>query len=112
VAVRWLDLVDPTHEELLNALPVQVDPVVVEALAATPGDGREPRPLLEGHGAYVFGVFLAARSVPEEDRIAYDEVDLVATPELVLTVRKSPSDGDAFDASASRTRSRSGRARG
>lgn len=100
MAVRWLDLVDPTHEELLNALPVQVDPVVVEALAATPGDGREPRPLLEGHGAYVFGVFLAARSVPEEDRIAYDEVDLVATPELVLTVRKSPSDGDAFDASA------------
>lgn len=100
MATRWLDLVDPTREELLDVLPVQVDPEVVEALAAPAGDGLEPRPVLETHGAYVFGVLLAARPVPEDDRIAYDEVDVVATPTLVLTVRKSSSGGVPLDVSA------------
>jgi len=100
VATRWLDLVDPTREELLDVLPVQIDPEVVEALAAPAGDGREPRPVLESHGAYVFGVLLAARPLPEENRIAYDEVDVVATPLLVLTIRKSSSGGAPFDVAA------------
>jgi magnesium transporter len=94
---RWTDLVDPTREEVLSALPVHVDPEVVEALATRSGDGRQPRPLLEGHGAYVFGVLLAARPVPDENRIAYQEVDFVATPQLVVTVRKTPPDGLPFD---------------
>ena len=37
--------------------------------------------MLESHGAYVFGVLMAARPLPDEDRIAYEEVDLVATPD-------------------------------
>jgi len=98
VAARWLDLVDPTHEEVLAALPAQVDPEVVELLAAHPGDGREPRPVLEGHGAYVFGVLMAARPVPEEDRVSYQEIDLVAFPELLVTVRKTPAEGSPYDA--------------
>jgi len=35
VSARWLDLVDPTREELLGALPVHVDPEVVEILDVT-----------------------------------------------------------------------------
>ncbi|MBA3433522.1 MAG: hypothetical protein H0U08_05470 [Actinobacteria bacterium] len=97
MTARWLDLVDPTREELLAALPRQVDPEVVEALAAEVGDGREPRPLLEGHGAYVFGVLMAARPVPDENRISYQEVDLVATPELLVSVRKTSRGGPPFD---------------
>jgi Mg2+ and Co2+ transporter CorA len=94
---RWVDLVDPTREEALAALPGHVDPEVVEVLATPPGAGaHEPRPLLEAHGASVFGVFVAARPVPDEDRIAYQEVDVVATPELLVTARKT-SDGLAFD---------------
>jgi magnesium transporter len=101
VSARWLDLVDPTREELLATLPIQVDPEVVEALVAPPGDGREPRPLLEGHGGYVFGVLVAARPLPHEDRISYQEVDLVATPAVVVTVRKTPGGGgEPFDVSA------------
>jgi Mg2+ and Co2+ transporter CorA len=101
VGARWLDLVDPTREEVLATLPVHVDPEVVEALVARPADGREPRPLLEGHGAYVFGVLMAARPVPHEDRVSYLEVDLVATPGVLVTVRKTPSDGGhPFDVSA------------
>jgi magnesium transporter len=91
VDARWTDLVDPTREEILAALPVHVDPDVVEACAARGGDGgRLPRPLVEGHGAYVFGVLMAARPIPDENRIAYQEIDFVATPSLLVTVRKSP----------------------
>jgi Mg2+ and Co2+ transporter CorA len=97
VSVRWLDLVDPTREEVLDSLQVHVDPEVVEALSARPGSGREPRPVVEGHGAYAFGVLMAAHPVPEEDRIAYHEVDLVATPDALLTVRKTATDGAVFD---------------
>ena len=101
MSARWLDLVDPTREELLATLPVQVDPDVVEALVSPSQDGREPRPLLESHGTYVFGVLVAARPLPHEDRVSYLEVDLVATPAVVVTVRKSPGDGgEPFDVSA------------
>jgi len=101
VSARWLDLVDPTREEVLATLPIHVDPEVVEALVARPADGREPRPLLESHGAYVFGVLLGARPVPHEDHVSYLEVDVVATPGVVVTVRKSPGvGGEPFDVSA------------
>jgi Mg2+ and Co2+ transporter CorA len=89
VAARWTDLVDPTREEVLGALPVHVDPDVVEALVAHAREGGEPRPLLESHGAYVFGILIAAHPLPDEDHVLYQEVDLVATPQLLVTVRKS-----------------------
>jgi len=97
VAARWLDLVDPTYDEVLGALPGHVDPEVIELLAAHPGDGRAPRPVIEGHGAYVFGVLMAAKPLPEEDRVVYQEVDLVALPGLLVTVRKTPVDGPPYD---------------
>ncbi len=95
MSARWIDLLDPTREELLTALPAGVDPEVLDALAA-PSDGHN-RPLLEGHGAYVWGVFLDARPVTDEDRISYREVDVVATPELVVTVRKTPGNDEPWD---------------
>ena len=101
MTARWLDLVDPTRDELLATLPVPVDPEVVEALAERPGEGREPRPLLESHGTYVFGVLLASLPVPHEDRVTYQEIDVVATPSVLVTVRKTPgARGAPFDVSA------------
>ena len=95
---RWIDLVDPSREELLAGLPAHVDPEVVETLATPAGDGRQPRPFLEAHGAYVFGVFMAASPRPEEDKVVYQEIDLVATPGLLVTVRKTPREGGSpFD---------------
>jgi Mg2+ and Co2+ transporter CorA len=103
VSPRWIDLVDPSRDELLESLPTRVDPEVIEALAARPGTGRAPRPLIESHGSYVFAVFVAARPLPEQDRIAYLELGLVATTELVLTVRKSPAEGgEPFEPAAIR----------
>ena len=97
MAARWIDLIDPTYDEIMGALPGQVDPEVVELLTARPEEGREPRPVIEGHGAYVFGVLLAPRPLPEEDRILYQEIDLVALPELLVTVRKTPAHGPPHD---------------
>jgi Mg2+ and Co2+ transporter CorA len=93
VDARRTDLVDPTRAEVLAALRVHVDPEVVETLAAGPSDGRDPRPVIESHGAYVFGVLMAASPLPDENRVAYQEVDFVATPTLLVTVRKTPSGG-------------------
>lgn len=95
MSARWIDLVDPTSAELLAALP-PVDPEVIEALAA-PSPEREPRPFVEGHGAYVFGVFVTMASGETE---SFQEIDVVATPELLVTVRKTPSEGEAYDPSA------------
>ncbi len=100
MAARWVDLVDPSREEVLQALPVHVDPEVVEVLATGTGSGPDPRPLLEAHGACVFGVFVALRPVPEEDRVSYQEIDIVATPDVLITVRKTPPDGVAFEPAA------------
>lgn len=95
MAARWQDLVDPTREELRSSLPAQVDPEVLEELAARPHDSA--RPLLEGHGGYAYGVFLSILPLPEENRLVSREIGLVATPELLVTVRKTPPDGPAWD---------------
>jgi Mg2+ and Co2+ transporter CorA len=99
MVARWLDLVDPTKDEVLRALPAGVDPDVVEVLLAPASDGARVRPLLESHGGYVFGIFVEAVPEPEQDRITYREIDVVASPELVVTVRKTPT-GSAAQASA------------
>jgi magnesium transporter len=91
VSGRWIDLLDPTREELLRALPDGVDPDVVDVLAARTGDSREPRPFLEGHGGYVVGAFFDALPNRDDGRISYREVAIVATPDLLVTVRKSPA---------------------
>jgi magnesium transporter len=102
VPSRWIDLVDPTRDEILHALPGYVDPDVVEALAAAPDPAREPRPLLEGHGRYVFGVLVATRPVSDERIVESLEIDIVATADLLVTVRKSPESGVPFDPAALR----------
>jgi magnesium transporter len=89
VAVDWTDLVDPTRDELLSTLPASVDPDAIETLASSTTPGRDARPLLEAHGAYALGVFLFPRAYPEEDRVEYLELNVLASPQRVITVRKS-----------------------
>jgi Mg2+ and Co2+ transporter CorA len=100
VSVRWLDLVDPTRDELLEKLPVPVDPDVLEALLAPSGGAREPRPLIEGHGRYVFGVLVALLPPVTGHALMYQEVCVVATPECLVTVRKTSRAGEAFNVEA------------
>lgn len=97
---RWTDLLDPSRDELLAALPMQVDAGVVELLAAPTIENREPRPLVEGHGAYVVAVLLWPEPAPREDRFAYLEIDVVVSHDHVVTVRKSSPDGGVADVGA------------
>jgi magnesium transporter len=96
MAARWVDLVDPTREELLDALPVSVDPEVIEALTAGPVPTHGPRPLLESHGPYAFGI-LVSMELHEDGREEIREIDLVATPTVLVTVGKTPPGGSPFD---------------
>jgi magnesium transporter len=92
----WTDLLDPTREELERALPHGLHPQALDQLLAPPRHGDEPRPTLQSHGAYVFGVFLVAVAVPAADEVYYQEVDLILTREAILTVRKTPPGREPF----------------
>jgi magnesium transporter len=94
---RWIDLLDPSRDELERSAPGALHDRALGRLLAPARHEDEPRPTLEGHEGYVFGIFLVAVAVPEDDRVYYQEIDLVATAELVLTVRKTPPGGEPFD---------------
>jgi magnesium transporter len=96
---EWIDLVDPDEAAVRAAVPEDVVDDVVRQLAHRPThEDKLPRPKLEGHGSYVWGVFLAAVVERERDRVYYQEVDVLLTEDVVITVRKTPPSGEApFD---------------
>src|SRR6478609_2623972 len=98
MAAKWIDLLDPSEEELREQAPRELEDIAIEPLVAHPRHDDEPRPTLQGHGDYVFGIFLLARAMPDEDSIYYQEIGIVLTHDMLLTVRKTPADrGDAYD---------------
>jgi magnesium/cobalt transport protein CorA len=91
MSVTWMDLLDPTEEELRAKLPGEIDDDVRRRLLAPTVHDNEPRPRFQGRRAYVFGVVLAP--VFAEADIYFQEVDLIVTREVVVTVRKTPEHG-------------------
>jgi magnesium transporter len=98
----WIELLDPDEEELRRALPREIHETALELLLEPSRHDDEPRPRLEGHDHYVFGVFLIPIAVREEDRVFYQELDIVATREVVVTVRKTPELGHPCDLTPAR----------
>ncbi len=94
---NWIDLIDPTPDELREKLPREIQESALERLLAPAEHDDEPRPTLQSHGDYVFGVFLLAVAVPEEDRVFYQEVDVVVTHDVLLTVSKTPPGEHPYD---------------
>jgi magnesium transporter len=94
---EWIDLLDPTEQALHEALPREIHARALEQLLRPTMHDDEPRPRLEGHDHYVYGVFLVPVAIREEDRVFYQEVDLIATRERLLTVRKTPEHGFPFE---------------
>jgi magnesium transporter len=90
---RWIDLLDPSREELQSRLPAEVHDRALDQLLAPTHHADDPRPKLEPQGDYIFGVFLIPVVVPEEDTVFYQEVDLVMTRDVLVTVRKTPEGG-------------------
>jgi magnesium transporter len=99
---EWIDLLDPTEAELHDALPSEIHERALALLLRPALHDDEPRPRLEGHDHYVFGVFLIPICIREEDRVFYQELDLVATRERLVTVRKAPELGYPFDPTPAR----------
>jgi magnesium transporter len=100
VAARWIDLLDPDRAALEAAAPRDLHPRALEQLLEPAQHEDEPRPTIEGHGDYIFAVFLVPVAEPEEDTVYYQEVDIVATRDSILTVRKTPERGTPFDCAA------------
>src|SRR3989442_8044920 len=98
---EWIDLLDPTEQALHEALPREIHERALELLLTPTRHNDEPRPRLEGHDHYVFGVFLVPIAIREENRVYYQEIDLIVTRERLVTVRKTPVDGQPLDISAS-----------
>ena len=90
---RWIDLLDPSRDELQARLPAEVHDRALEQLLAPAQHADEPRPKLESQGDYVFGVLLIPVVVKDEDAVYYQEVDLVMTRDVLVTVRKMPEEG-------------------
>lgn len=105
MSATWTDLLDPSEDELYRHLPAELHETASDQLLSRARHGDEPRPKLQSQGDYVFGVLLLIRAVRSEDRSYYQEVDLVLTHDKVLTVRKTPEDGEPYDISALRSTS-------
>ena len=94
---EWIDLLDPSEDELRRELPDRMHRVALEALLAPPVHNDEPRPRVESHGDYVLGIFLVPVIVNDEDRVFYQEVNFVATTEKLITISKTPEGEQPFD---------------
>ena len=94
---EWIDLIDPSAEELRAKLPREVQESALNLLLAPAEHGDEPRPTLQAHGDYIFGVFLVAVAVTEEDRVYYQEIDVVLTHDVLLTLSKTPPGEKPYD---------------
>ncbi|HEX4490356.1 MAG TPA: magnesium transporter CorA family protein [Acidimicrobiia bacterium] len=98
-SVEWVDLLDPDEATLRAHFDGRLHPLALDNLTAPAVHADDPRPKLESHGNYVFGILLVPVEVPTEDRVYYQEIDLVLTEALVLTVRKTPERGEPIDLS-------------
>jgi magnesium transporter len=94
---EWIDLIDPTPDELRPKLPGTVYPSALERLLKPAEEDDLPRPTLQNHGDYVFGIFVVTVSVPEENRVFYQEVDVVITHDVLVTVSKTPPGEHPYD---------------
>ena len=90
---RWIDLLDPTPDELNAKLPAAVHERALEQLLAPARRDDEPRPKLDPQGEYVLGVLLVPVLAAAENEVFYQEIDLVITRETIVTVRKTPEGG-------------------
>lgn len=84
---QWIDLRDPDEATLRAVLPPGIHDT---AMSRIMGPARaEPRPRLVTQGNYVFGV-LAFPAVSATGAVVFQEVDVIANLDVLITVRKTP----------------------
>jgi magnesium transporter len=92
----WVDLLDPTVEELDAVLPDDIHELAIERLASPSTHDDEPRPRIEIQGEYLFGVLVVPR-ISTTEPLLFQEVGLVVSRTHLVTVRKTPLGGPPFD---------------
>lgn len=99
-SAEWVDLLDPDEEAIRRAVsPIELHDSALEALLLQPSQDGPPRPRMQTHGDYVFGLLVVPVVVNEEGRVYYQEVDLILTGSRAVTVRKTPVGGSPFEIS-------------
>jgi magnesium transporter len=84
----WIDLCDPDEKTVRETLPAFVHTLTIERILRPASHDDEPRPRLEARSNYVFGVLVfPSRS---DGEAVFQEVDVVATLEKLVTIRKTP----------------------
>jgi magnesium transporter len=86
---RWIDLADPDIDAINAALSTRLHDSDVNRLSAAARHDDEPRPRLEAHGDYVFGI-LVLPTIDADGEVTRHEIDVVATLDRLVTVRKTP----------------------
>ncbi len=93
VAAHWIDLVDPTRDEILQATSgFDLPRDILDRMAAPMEDGRPQTPVLEAHGGWLFAI-LSYPASAAGDRAEYVELDTLASTKTIVTVRKSAAAG-------------------
>jgi magnesium transporter len=101
-AATWTDLLDPSAEDI-KALGFPDLPPPVLKLLINPSSGEaKPRPRLLVVGNRVYGIMLVPVLEHEEHRVYYQEIDLIISLDSLVTVRKTPRDGNPFEPTATR----------
>lgn len=96
----WIDLLDPSREQLETHLPAGLHESDLGQLRAP---GAAGRPRLAAHRDHIVGVLLVAVAVPAEDDVFYQEIDVVLTRDRLLTVRKSTPGRTPYEPEETRT---------
>jgi magnesium transporter len=97
---RWVDLLDPDVATLRDALPAPLDEATLARLAAPPSD--RVRPSVVDLDVVVAVTLVVPVVVREEDALYLQEVDVVAAPDAVVTIRKTPEARHPFDPAVAR----------
>ncbi len=98
-SAKWIDLTDPDPTAIDAAIPTALHSTVADRLRQPSRHDDEPRPRLEAHGDYVFGV-LVLPTIEEDGSVTQHEIDVVATIDRLVTVRRTPPGRAACDLSA------------
>ena len=94
---RFIDLLDPSLDELKKAAPPHCHHAALDRAVRRHDDPTDVRPRIHSHGTYVYATFQSPLPAKPDGLVTFQELHtFIATDRFVL-VRKTPRNGPAFD---------------
>ena len=94
---EWVDLIDPTPEELREKLPPKIQESALERLLAPAKHDDEPRPTLQSHGELRVRRLPRRRCRPGRGSRLLPGGRRVVTHDVLVTVSKTPPGEQPYD---------------